>query len=648
MAREDAPGDQRLVAYLVPNQEHSPTISDLRSFLKEQLPEYMVPSAFVLMDALPLTTNGKVDRQALPALLPARPELEGTFVAPNTPVEEMLAGIWAQILGIEQVGIHDNFFELGGHSLLATQVISQVRKAFQVELPPRRLFEAPTVASLAEHIETAMKTEPGLKSLPIERVSRDGELPLSFAQQRLWFLHQLDPESTAYNGPTAVLLQGSLNVAALEQSLNEILRRHEALRTCFAVVEGRPVQMIVSALSVPLPVADLEDLPETKREAEVQRLGRSDVQQPFDLTQAPLLRLTLLRLGPEDHMLLLTMHHIISDAWSAGVFIREVAALYEAFSTGKHSPLPELPIQYADFAVWQQQWLQGEVLDTQLSYWKQQLGGAKTVLELPTDRPRTYVQTSTGTKHSFALSPSLSQSLKSLSQQEGVTLFMTLLAAFNTLLYRYTGQEDILVGSPIANRNRSETEGLIGFFVNTLVLRTDLSRDPSFRELMRRLREVTLGAYAHQDLPFEKLVAELQPERNLSHTPLFQVWFVLQNTPMPALELSGLTLSLLEAESGMVRHDLKLDLSETPEGLKGFFEYKTDLFDATTIARMARVLATLLATVVEQPDIKLSQVAEILDEAEKQQQILKNQEFKQARRQKLGKVGRQPITGIDE
>lgn len=648
MVREDEPGDKRLVAYVVSYPELAIAVSTLRNYLQEKLPAYMVPSAFLLIDALPLTTNGKVDRRALPALLPARPELEETFVAPSTPVEELLTGIWAQILGIERVGIHDNFFELGGHSLLATQVISHLGKAFQVELPLRRLFEAPTVFSLAEQIEMAIKAKPGLTPWPIERVSRQVELPLSFAQQRLWFLHQLDPGSSAYNGPAAVLLQGSLNVAALEQSINEIVRRHEALRTCFPVVEGRPVQKIVSALSVSLPVVDLQDLPETKREAEVQRLGRSNTQQPFDLAQAPLLRLTLLRLSTQEHVLLLTMHHIISDAWSAGVFIREVAALYEAFSTGKLLPLPELPIQYADFAVWQQQWLQGEVLDTQLNYWKQQLNGAKTVLELPTDRPRSHVQTSTGTKHSFALSPSLSHTLKSLSQQEGVTLFMTLLAAFNTLLYRYTGQEDILVGSPIANRNRSQTERLIGFFANTLVLRTDLSRDPSFRELMRRVREVALGAYAHQELPFEKLVAELQPERNLGYAPLFQVWFVLQNAPMPALKLSGLTLSFLEAESGMVRHDLKLDLLETPEGLKGFLEYKTDLFDATTIARMAGALETLLATVVEQPDIQLSQVAEILDEAEKQQQILKNQEFKQARRQKLGKIGRQPITGINE
>lgn len=625
-----------LVAYIVPNQHPAPTINDLRSFLKERLPEYMVP-AIVLLDALPLTANGKVDRRALPTPDGERP-VEGTFVAANTPLEEMVAGIWAQILGLEQVGIHDNFFELGGHSLLGTQVISQLRQIFQVEIPLRRLFEAPTVAELAKQIETAMQSKAELKS-PMERISRQGNLPLSFAQQRLWFLHQLDPGSTAYNGSTAVRLQGLLDQRALEQSINEVVRRHETLRTCFVVVEGQAVQKIADALTVSLPLVDLQELPQTEREAEVLRLGRVDAQQPFDFTQAPLMRLTLVQLDTTEYVLLVTMHHIISDAWSAGVFIREVSALYDAFSTRKPAQLPGLPIQYADFGVWQQQWLQGEVLDTQLAYWKRQLDGAKTVLELPTDKPRT-LQTSRGAKHCFALSPTLSQSLKSLSQQAGVTLFMTLLAGFNALLYRYTGQEDILVGSPIANRNRSEIEGLIGFFVNTLVLRTALSNNPSFTELLQQVREVALGAYTHQDLPFEKLVAQLQLERNLSHAPLFQVWFVLQNAPVSSLELSGLKLSFLETESGTVRHDLKLDLTETAEGIKGFFEYKADLFNATTIARMAELFERLLVLVVEDPNIKLNRLVEVLYEEENQQQILKNQELKEVRRQKLGKIGR--------
>ncbi|MBR8840563.1 MAG: AMP-binding protein, partial [Stigonema ocellatum SAG 48.90 = DSM 106950] len=644
---EDSTDSQRLVAYVVPQSQQTLTMTELRDFLESKLPNYMVPAAFVMLEALPLTPNGKVDRRALLTPDKARPDLEAA-VAPRNLGEEVLSAVWKQILGVSQLGIHDNFFALGGHSLLATQVMSRVRDTLQLELPVRYLFEAPTIAGLAKSIETARLTQPGLQALPIERVPRDRNLPVSFGQQRLWFLHQLDQNSAAYNGSSAVLLQGALNVAALEKSINEIVRRHEVLRTCFAVVEGQAVQRISSELMMPLPLVDLQDLPPTERETEVQRQGRADAQQPFDLTQAPLMRLTLLRLGIEEHILLVTIHHIIFDAWSAGVFIREMSALYEAFATGKPSPLPELFIQYADFAVWQQQWLQGEVFSSQLNYWKQQLEGAKTVLELPTDRPRSTLQTSKGTKYAFALSPTLSQSLESLSQQQGVTLFMTLLAAFNTLLYCYTGQEDILVGYPIANRNRREIEGLIGFFVNTLVLRTDISNNPSFIELLQLVREVALGAYTHQDLPFEKLVAELQLERNLNHTPLFQVWFVLQNAPMSALELLGLKLSFLEVQSTMVRHDLKLELSETPEGLKGFFEYKTDLFNATTIAQMVGLFEILLATVFEQPDIKLTHLVEILKEAEKQQQILKDQELKQARRHQLGQVKRKAITGIEQ
>lgn len=641
--------NQSLVAYIVFHQKAKTSINELRSYLQQHLPEYMIPSAFVLLDSLPLTPNGKVDRRALPAPEQSRPELEQTFVASRNPIEEMLTGIWVKILGIEQVGIHDNFFELGGHSLLATQVISQVRKAFGVEIPLRYLFASPTVAELAKNIEMAMKAKPELNLVPsVEPADRNQELPLSFSQQRLWFLHQLDPDSTAYNGFDLVQLQGALNVTALEESINEIVRRHEVLRTCFATVEGRPIQKIISELRIPLLIVDLQHLETIEREQELQRLEAKNAQQPFDLTQAPLLRLVLLRLTPEEHILFVTMHHIISDAWSGGVFIREVSALYEAFSNNKPSLLPELPIQYADYAVWQQQWLQGERLDIQLTYWKQQLENAKTILELPTDKPRTQLQTSLGQKHYFTLSSTLSNNLKSLSRQEGVTLFMTLLAAFNILLYHYTEQKDILVGSPIANRNRSELEGLIGFFVNTLVLRTNLSHNPSFKELLQQVRETALGAYAHQDLPFEKLVAELQLERTLNHSPLFQVWFVLQNAPKSNLEIEGLNLSILEGDSGTVRHDLKLQLTETPEGMQGFFEYKSDLFHATTIARMAVILETLLTTVVEQPDILLDQLVELLHETEKQQQVRQHQELQQARIQKLGKVERKAITGKNQ
>jgi amino acid adenylation domain-containing protein len=622
IVREDIPGNQQLVAYLVPPPEQAPpSASELWEFLKQQLPEYMVPSAFVTLDSLPLTPNGKIDRRALPAPDITRPFGEGAYVAPQTPVQEMLAGIWGDVLEVKQVSIHDNFFDLGGHSLLATQLISRLRDTFCVEFPLRGLFESPTVASLSERLEALRRTEQGLVAPPLLPVSREGELLLSFAQARLWFLEQLEPGSGAYNIPAAVRLTGSLDVATLEQSLNEIVQRHEALRTTFRMVSGEPIQVIAPVKALTLQLVDLRDLPEATQEAQVERLATESAQQPFDLAMGPLLRATLLHLGEAEHVLLLTMHHIVSDGWSMGVLIRELAALYEAFSTGKPSPLPQLPIQYADFAHWQRQWLQGEVLAAQLSYWQQQLAGSQTVLELPTDRPRPAVQTFRGATQFLALPAPLSQKLKTLSQRSGVTLFMTILAAFQTLLYRYTGQEDICIGSPIANRNRSETEDLIGFFVNTLVLRTDMSENPSFQELLGRVREVALGAYAHQDLPFEQLVEALQPERNLSHQPLFQVMFVLQNAPMSALELPSLTISSLEMESSTAKFDLTMSMEDSEQGLVGSLEYNTDLFDTATISRMLEHFQTLLEGIVANPEQRLSDLP-ILTQPERQQLLV--------------------------
>jgi amino acid adenylation domain-containing protein len=624
LAREDEPGNKRLVAYIVLNPQskiQNPKSNDLTRFLRERLPDYMVPSIFVMLEVLPLTPNGKVNRQALPAPDRARSNVEGTFVVPRTPVEEVIAGIWAETLGIERVGIHDNFFELGGHSLLATQVVSQVREAFQVEMPLRSLFETPTVAGLSDHIEAAMRTGQKQDVLAIAPFSRDAALPLSFAQQRLWFLDQLEPGNPFYNISRVVHLKGVLDVAALEQSFNELVRRHEALRTSFPIANEQAVQVIAPVLNLTLPIVDLSELPDAERDAEILQLARLEARYSFDLTQCPLLRVTLLRLKEEEHVLLFTIHHIISDGWSAGVLVREIATLYESFSAGKPSPLPELPIQYADYAVWQRQWLQGEVLESQMSYWKQQLGGNLPVLELPTDRPRSPIRTLQGRTQSWQLSQELTQKLKAMSRREGVTLFVTLLAAFKTLLYRYTSQEDILVGSPIANRNRRKLEGLIGFFVNTLVLRTDLSGNPSFRELLSRVREVALSAYTHQDLPFEQLVEELQPTRNLSHTPLFQVMFVLQNAPMEALKLPGLSLDMLEVDSETARFDLTLTLTETEQGLVGALEYSTDMFDAATIARMLGHFQTLLEGIVANPDRQLSDLP-ILTETERQQLLV--------------------------
>jgi SAM-dependent methyltransferase/acyl carrier protein len=581
-------------------------IPDVVGYLKEELPEHMIPTAFVVLDALPLLPSGKVDRRSLPAPDWTSDEPEETRAAPRTAIEEILCGIWREILGGRQLDIHDNFFELGGHSLLATQVMSRVRETFKVELPLRRLFEFPTVAALADCIEAAGRAdEYQLQVPPIVPVARDGRLPLSFAQQRLWFLHQLEPDSPAYNVPAAVRLSGQLNVSALERSFNEIIRRHETLRTTFAADHADAVQVIAPVQKLTLPVVHLTHLPEAERELEASRIAAEEARLPFDLTKGSVLRVKLLRLGETEHIVLLTMHHIVSDGWSVGVLIGEVGALYDAFASGKPSPLAELEIQYADFAVWQRRWLTDEILDVQLKYWKERLAGAPPSLNLPTDRPRPDIRSFQGATQTFAIPSTVTEALRALSRREGVTLYMSLMAAFQTLMYRYTAQPDIVVGSNIANRNRAETETTIGFFSNMLVMRTDLSGDPSFQELLTRVRETALGAYAHQDVPFEKLVETLQPQRETGRQPLFQIVFSLQNAPMPALRLAGLTASFIEVNSGTAKYDLVMNMWDAGQELVGSLEYNTDLFEAPTISRVIRHFQSLLTNIVEQPEARL-------------------------------------------
>ncbi|BAY25366.1 amino acid adenylation [Calothrix sp. NIES-2100] len=619
VVREDEPGDKRLVAYVVKSAE-SLTINQLRQYLKEKLPEYMIPSALVLLESLPLTPNGKVDRRALP-----KPELDDTrlekYVAPRTPIEEMLTQIWSQVLKVEQVGIHDNFFELGGHSLLATQLLSRIRNVFKVELPLRELFAAATVAELAHLIGQLQQQDSEFSTAPIFRRAENADLLLSFAQQRLWFLDQLNPNSAFYNIPTALRLVGTLNIPVLEQSLQEIIARHEALRTNFIAVDGKPTQIIHKQTNWTVSIVELQHLPSSEQEIATQQLAKQLAIQPFDLADEALVRATLLILSPTEQVLLLCMHHIVSDGWSIGVFVQELAALYNAYSQGQPSPLTPLPIQYADFAIWQRQWLQGDVLQNQLSYWQQQLKDAPALLSLPTDRPRPAVQTDNGAYHEFALSAELTDRLVKLSQEQGCTLFMTLLAAYDTLLYRYTGQEDILVGSPIANRDRSEIEGLIGFFVNTLVMRSNLAGNPSFSELLGRVRFMAMDAYAHQNLPFEMLVEALQPERDLSHTPLFQVMFALQNAPISGVELSGLTVSSFPMKGTNARFDLTLIMYNTATGLVGIWEYNTDLFDASTIERMTGHFVTLLEGIIANPQQQISQLP-LLTQPEQQKLLV--------------------------
>lgn len=596
-------GGDMLVAYYVSRHELSGT--ELREFLAANILEETLPNAFVHLQKLPLTLNGKIDYQALPTVEESRQKSAHVVVTPRTPAEQILASIWTDLLGVEHLSVHDNFFELGGHSLLATQVVSRLRKAFSVELPMRDLFQWPTVAGLASRIEDARRAGDSVAAPPIEPAPRDGDLPLSFAQQRLWFLNQLEPDNPAYNMFGALRLTGRLDAAALEWSIAELVARHEPLRTTFSVVDGRPVQIIAASLRIPLPLTDLST--DNERDAEVLRLIDAESKKTFDLAAGPLLRLSLLRLGEEDHTLLISMHHIISDAWSIAVFTRELATLYESFTTGRTHQLAPLPLQYADFARWQREWLQGENLERELAFWKQQLEGAPPVLELPTDRPRPEVQSFRGARHHQLLSTELLDGIKSLSRSEGSTAFMTLLAAFNVLLHRYTGQEDIVVGTDIANRNRQELENIIGFFVNHPVLRTRMDGNPTFRELLQRVREVTLDAYAHQDLPFDKLVSALRPERDLSRMPIFQVLLVVRNTPIEPMQLSGLTVSLMEVENLTAKFDVALFLEETADGLAAVWNFSTDLFEQSTIERMAQQFQQLLHSAVALPDQRLDE-----------------------------------------
>ncbi len=616
VVREEAAGDKRLVAYVVPGAELVP--EELRCLLTEKLPPYMVPSVFVLLETLPLDPNGKVDRRALPA--PETRPGEASYEAPATPTEEILAGIWAEVLGVEPVGALDDFFEMGGHSLLATRLVSRIRVAFGVEIALDELFKTPRIRELAVTLDTAAR---GVVVPPLEKASRELPLPLSFAQQRLWFLAQLEPDNPGYHMPAAIAVDGRLDVDVLKRCLDEIVRRHETLRTRFAEHGDETVQIVDPPRPQPLPVIDLTVLPAAVREVELGRRATWEAVRLFDLAGGPLLRTTLVRLACDRHVFLLNQHHIVSDGWSIAVLVREIGVLYRAFACGEApaSLLPELPVQYADFAVWQRRWLEGEVLERQVAYWREKLAGVAS-LELPIDRPRAAVRSPRGAQWSVALPKSLFEALEALSRERGVTLFMTLLAAFQVLLHRYSGQSDVAVGSPIAGRRVREVEDLIGFFVNTLVFRSDFSTSPAFVTLLDAVREGALAAYAHQDLPFEHLVEALHPERDRSRTPLFQVMLVLQNAPLEDLEIEGLTFKPLRTDSGTAKFDLTLSLVESPpggtEGLVGSLEYATDLFDATTVARLAGHLKTLLAALVARPEARIATL-ELLTPAERWQ-----------------------------
>ncbi|MFC9249726.1 amino acid adenylation domain-containing protein, partial [Streptomyces sp. NPDC057136] len=610
--------ERRLVAYLVPDGQDVgiPTVGELRGFLGGRLPEYMVPSVFVELSELPLTANGKLNHAALPAPDSVLQDQSG-FVAPRTEVERILAEVWAQVLDAEQIGVEDNFFELGGHSLLATQVISRIREVFGVEVPLSALFDEPTVRELAAVIEGAGTA---VVAPPVVAVDRDHALPLSFGQQRLWFLDQLEPGSSEYNLSTSVRWDGDLDVAALRAALGGVVARHEVLRTrLVAGADGVAHQVIDEPAPFDLPVVDVPAGVDPV--VAVRAVVAADAQVPFDLARGPLLRATLIKVAVHEHVLALSMHHVVSDEWSGRILRRELAALYEAFRTGEADPLSPLEVQYADFAVWQREWLTGDVLDSQLTYWRDQLGGVPT-LELPTDRPRPAVRSTEGGFVDFRVSAQTAQRLRAISREGGATMSMTLLAAFNVLLGRYAGSDDVVVGTPVANRNRAETEGLIGFFVNTLVMRTDLSGGPTFTELLGRVREMALGAYAHQDLPFEQLVDELVTERDRSRSPLFQVLFDYDNGQSGAADEAAARETEVSADHQEpepdalpVRFDLVVTLGAFGDELSGEFQYSSELFDPATIERMAGNLVTLLDAIAENAGRRVDDLS-VLTEAE--------------------------------
>jgi amino acid adenylation domain-containing protein len=646
LVRRDPQGRELLVAYYVARQPAD--AAELRSFLSEVLLAETLPNVFVHLRRLPLTLNGKIDLEALPSLEEVRRQLKPSFAAPRTPVEEVLAGLWAEALGLERVGVRDDFFELGGHSLIATRLISRVRQVSGAELPLRSLFDHPTVEGLARQVEVAMRDGAPLEAPPIEPAPRDGgPLPLSFAQERLWLMHQLEPESVAYNMPGALRLTGGLAPAALAAALQEIVRRHEVLRTRFESGDGAPRQVVVPAWRPALPQVDLSGIAEEARWSEARRLAREEAERPFDLARLPLLRPTLLRLGEADHALLLTLHHIVADAWSIEVLTRELAELYGAGRAGRPAALPALPVQYADFAVWQRRWLAGEAFDSQLSYWRRQLSGAPESLELPADHPRPAAPSFRGAIHSVRLPLELLRNVEELSRTEKVTPFMTLLAAFATLLHRYTGQTDLVIGTDIANRNFLEIERLIGFFINNLVLRADLSGEPAFRDLLHRVREMSLQAFAHQDLPFDRLVHALRPRRQLARTPLFQVLFVLQPAPLSGFELPGLTVAPLDFGFAMAKFDLALFIRPAEDGLTLAFNYSTDLFESGTIARMAAHYERLLDGICRQPDARLNQLEMLTDMEKREREESNVNRLRSARRRTAEPAAAQELVRME-
>ncbi|MFP5263067.1 MAG: amino acid adenylation domain-containing protein [Blastocatellia bacterium] len=608
LAREDGKAGKNLVAYVVPCDGYAVRPPELRAFLQSKLPDYMIPWMFVSMERLPLTANGKVDRRALPPPEEVVSSSKRPHAGPQTEVGATLAGVWAELLGREEIGPDSNFFELGGHSLLAFQAISRIRETLRLELPLRTLLDRPVLADFTREVEELMRSGAGLSLSPILRVERATPPPLSLGQEGLWLHAQLLADDALYNVPGAVLIKGRLAREALERAINEIVRRHEILRTTFATVEGVPVQVIAPGLSIPLREIDLSGVPRSEYEDRIKSASAEQAGEPFDLTRGPLLRLQLLRFSEDDHALVLTMHHIITDEWSLRIFVNEAAVLYAAFLNGQDSPLPHLPIQYADYAAWQRGWLKGEILKQSLSYWGRQLAGAEP-LQLPVDHPRSQVQGHRGDVFYFSLTQEQTGALKTLSKKHQTTLFTVLLAALQILLYRRAMQEDIIVSCDVANRDRIETEGLIGFFVNQLMIRVSFSGVPSFLEVLQRIRRSLFAALAHQHLPVTMLMNKLRLERDLSGSPLARVGFGLRHIQTIPSDLAGLELTEVDVHPKTSRLDLMLVMEEKNGQLGGALRYNTDLFEGATIAAMAAQFQRLVASVTAAPDMPVHRLA---------------------------------------
>jgi amino acid adenylation domain-containing protein len=610
--------NKQLVAYIVPTKAEQIRVEEVREYVTQKLPSYMAPSIYVILDEMPLTPNSKIDRKKLPDPVEYGISTTKEYVGAQTETQIKLSEIWTNLLGLKQVSINDNFFEIGGHSLLATQLISRIRDVFLFDISLQKIFELPNILDLSKYLDSIKQDDANKNNYDIQVYPRTQDLELSFSQERLWFLDQLEQFSGAYNISSAMKLEGNISVPILEKSLNEIIKRHEVLRTTFITKNNKPIQIVHNELLLSIPVIVLTKMNKEEQEKQIKQIIHEETSYHFDLSTGPLLRVIVVNLNETQNILIITMHHIIVDGWSLGLLIKELSIIYNAFLKNKPSPLCDLPVQYADYAIWQRGWIKGEISEKQMNYWKEKLTGSPTVIELPLDKTRLKIQGYKGKREIFKIEKWKTEKIKQLSNTNNVTLFMTLLTIFKILLYRYSNQTDIVVGTPVANRKHSKIESLVGFFVNTLVLRTEVSGEISFKELVERVKKTTIEAYNNQDMPFEQIVEKVQPERSLSYSPLFQVMFILQNQRMEEFSLEGIEISQLESEHITSKFDITLTFSETEKGLIGNLEYNTDIFEESTIKRIMKHYERILESVINKPEERIDQIKLLSKEEEEE------------------------------